>query len=98
MSQSRGSIPYRVGVEASGQCGCSAARVLAPLIEPFNYTLFDVYSASSLITLSWSFTGLFLLMLRTCIMRIGGSNSGEDFDGGFSYIISSWLMEEGQNL
>ena len=26
ISQSRGSIPYRVGVEASGQCGCSAAR------------------------------------------------------------------------
>ena len=29
-------------------------------------------------------------------MWIGGSDSGEDSDGGFSYIISSWLMEEGQ--
>jgi len=37
---------------------------------------------------------LFLLTLRTRIKWIGGSNLGEDFDGGFSYIISSWLIEE----
>ena len=30
------------------------------------------------------------------IKRIGGSNSGEDFNGGLSYIIGSWLIEEGQ--
>ena len=89
ISQSRGSIPYRVGVKASGQCGCSAARVLAPhyaLIEAFNYNLFDIYSTSSLITLSWSFTSLLLLMLRTYIKQIGGGNSGEDSNGGFFYI------------
>ena len=51
---------------------------------------------SSFITLSWSFTGLLLLILRMCIKLISGSNLGEGFDGGFSYIISSWLMEEGQ--
>ena len=73
-----------------------AGASLTPLIEPFNYNLFDVYSTSSLITLSWSFTGSFVLMLRTHIKRINGRNLGEDSDGGFSYIISSWLMEEGQ--
>ena len=35
-------------------------------------------------------------MLRIYIKWIGGSNLGEDSDGGFSYIISSWLMEEGR--
>ena len=35
-------------------------------------------------------------MSRTRIKWIGGSNLGEDSDGGFSYIISSWLIEEGQ--
>jgi len=50
---------------------------------------------SSLITLSWSFTSLFLLRL-TRIKRIGGNNLGKDSSGGFSYIVSSWLMEEGQ--
>jgi len=30
------------------------------------------------------------------IKRIGSSNLGEDFNGGLSYIISSWLIEEGQ--
>ena len=73
-----------------------AGASLTPLIEPFNHNLFNIYSTSSLITLSWSFTSLFLLMLRARIKRIGGSNSGEDSNGGFSYIISSWLMEEGQ--
>ena len=28
--------------------------------------------------------------------RIGGKDSGEGSDEGFSYIISSWLIEEGQ--
>ena len=51
---------------------------------------------SSLITLSWSFTGLSLLTSGTRIKPIGGGNLGEDFDEGFSYIISSWLIEEGQ--
>jgi len=32
---------------------------------------------------------LFLLILRTHIKWIGGSNLGEDFDGEFSYIINS---------
>ena len=50
---------------------------------------------SSLITLSWSFTGL-SLMLRMRIKQIGSSNSGEDFSRGFSYIISSRLIEEGR--
>ena len=50
---------------------------------------------SSLITLSWFFTGLSLLILRMYIKRTGGSNS-VDFNRGFSYIISSWLMEEVQ--
>ena len=72
-----------------------AGASLTPLIEPFNYNLFDVYSTSSLITLSWSSTGLFSLMLRTRKKRINGRNLGEDSNGGFSYIISSWLMEEG---
>jgi len=35
-------------------------------------------------------------MLRTRIKRIGGEDSGEDSNKGFSYIISSWLMEEGE--
>ena len=51
---------------------------------------------SSLITLSWSFIGLSLLTLRIYIKRIGGSNLGEDSDREFSYIISSWLVKEGQ--
>src|SRR6266702_3882895 len=46
-------------------------------------------------TLSWSFTGLFLLMLKIYIKYTGGSDL-VDFNRGFSYIISSWLMEEGQ--
>ena len=48
---------------------------------------------SSHITLSWSFTGLSLL---TSKMYIKWRGVGEDFNRGFSYIISSWLMEEGQ--
>ena len=28
--------------------------------------------------------------------QISSSNLGEDSNGGFSYIISSWLIEEGQ--
>jgi len=48
------------------------------------------------ITLSWSFTGLLLLILRTRIKRIGSSNSGKGSNRGFSYIFSSWLIEEGQ--
>jgi len=32
---------------------------------------------------------LFLLILRTHIKQIGSSNLGEDFNGGFFYIISS---------
>jgi len=32
---------------------------------------------------------LFLLILKTHIKRISGSNLGEDFDRGFSYIINS---------
>ena len=35
-------------------------------------------------------------MLRTRIKWIGGSKLGEDSDGEFSYIISSWLIEERQ--
>jgi len=30
------------------------------------------------------------------IKRIGSSNLGEDFNRGLSYIIGSWLIEEGQ--
>jgi len=37
-------------------------------------------------------------MLRTCIKQIDGSNSGRALNGEFSYIISSWLMEEGQEV
>jgi len=48
----------------------------------------------SLTTLSWPFTSLSLLTLKTYIKRIGGSNL-VDFNGGFSYIISSWSTEEG---
>ena len=39
-------------------------------------------------------TGLFLLMLRTRIKYIGSNTLREDFNGGFSYIISSWLIED----
>ena len=35
-------------------------------------------------------------MSGTRIKRISSKNLGEDFNEGFSYIISSWLMEEGQ--
>jgi len=35
-------------------------------------------------------------MLRTRIKWIGSSNLGEDSNRGFSYIIGSWLIEEGQ--
>ena len=73
-----------------------AGALLTPLIELFNYNLLGVYSTSSLITLSWSFTGLFLLILRTRIKQISSSNLGEDSNRGFSYIIGSWLIEEGQ--
>ena len=40
--------------------------------------------------------GLFLLILGTRIKRISGRSLGEDSNRGFSYIISSWLTEEGQ--
>jgi len=30
------------------------------------------------------------------VFLTNGSNLEEDFNGGFSYIISSWLMEEGR--
>ena len=30
------------------------------------------------------------------IKRIGGNNLGEDLNRGLSYIIGSWLIEEGQ--
>jgi len=35
-------------------------------------------------------------MSGTYIKPIGGGNSEKDFDEGFSYIISSWLIKEGQ--
>ena len=35
-------------------------------------------------------------MSRTRIKRISGEDSGEGFNEGFSYIISGWLMEEGE--
>jgi hypothetical protein len=35
-------------------------------------------------------------MLGTRIKRISGGSLGEDSNGGFSYIISSWLIEEWQ--
>ena len=35
-------------------------------------------------------------MLRTRIKQISSSNLGEDSNRGFSYIIGSWLIEEGQ--
>ena len=34
--------------------------------------------------------------MRTRIKCIGGEDSGEDSNKGFSYIISSWLMDEAQ--
>jgi len=40
---------------------------------------------------------LFSLTLKTYIKWIGGSGLGVDSGGGFSYIVSSWLMEEGWN-
>ena len=68
-----------------------------PLIKPFNqYNLFNIYSTSSLIALSQFFISLFLLILRTHIKRIGGNNLGQDSNRGFSYTISSQLVEKGQ--
>ena len=38
------------------------------------------------------------LTSKTRIKQIGGSNLKKDFNGGFSYIISSWLIKKGQKL
>jgi len=35
-------------------------------------------------------------MLKTRIKWIDGGGLGEDSGGGFSYIVSSWFMEEGR--